>query len=269
MIRVQRTVCHVAYDEPASGVLNMAVDETRLAQAAATTGEVDTQSLWLRFYRWNEPTLSLGYFQRLADRADHPVSAGCPVVRRSSGGGAILHDRELTYSLVAPGGHPLARQPLAMYEAMHRSLIAALRAFRITAFLHDESPVEPFDPAASRTPFLCFRRRSGWDVLVDSPEIGSPPAKVCGSAQRRRRGAVLQHGSVLLARSGAAPELPGMAELAGIGIAPGELGCAWEKQLNLLYSWNLRLEDRSMSTAGPVLEAALTKYASAGFTARR
>ena len=76
----------------------MAVDEA-LLETAASLG-VPT----LRFYQWQEPTMSLGYFQEYADRLRHAASAGCPTVRRASGGGAIMHDRELTYSLAVPEG---------------------------------------------------------------------------------------------------------------------------------------------------------------------
>ncbi len=61
----------------------------------------------LRFYQWNQPTLSLGYFQSYEDRGRHAASQECTVVRRQTGGGAILHDRELTYSLILPATHPL------------------------------------------------------------------------------------------------------------------------------------------------------------------
>jgi len=70
--------------------------------------------------------LSLGYFQAYRDRARHPASAAAAVVRRLSGGGALLHDRELTYSLCLPATHPLARRSPELYEAVHRSLIDAL-----------------------------------------------------------------------------------------------------------------------------------------------
>src|SRR5688500_9559950 len=86
----------VITDPPASGAWNMAVDEALLESAA--TGSVAT----LRFYEWHEPTLSLGYFQPAADREQHAASRACPLVRRASGGGAIVHDRELTYSLAWP-----------------------------------------------------------------------------------------------------------------------------------------------------------------------
>ena len=81
------------HDPPAAGAWNMAVDEALLETAA------DSGVATLRFYQWNEPTLSLGYFQAATDRDQHPASRDCPLVRRASGGGAILHDRELTYSM--------------------------------------------------------------------------------------------------------------------------------------------------------------------------
>jgi hypothetical protein len=92
-------------DPPQNGAWNMAVDEALLLDA------IEDGSATLRFYQWSEPTLSLGYFQRYADRNQHHASRNCAIVRRQSGGGAILHDRELTYSLVLPPGHPLGRNP--------------------------------------------------------------------------------------------------------------------------------------------------------------
>ena len=82
-------------DPPADGLWNMALDEALLELA----GESGIPTL--RLYRWQPATLSLGYFQPYQDRESHPPSTTCPVVRRSSGGGAILHDRELTYSFTA------------------------------------------------------------------------------------------------------------------------------------------------------------------------
>ena len=74
----------------------MAVDEALVDDAAARG------TCWLRFYGWAEPTLSLGYFQGHEERLAHRPSRQCPVVRRMSGGGAILHDAEITYSLAIP-----------------------------------------------------------------------------------------------------------------------------------------------------------------------
>ena len=211
--------CRLIVDPPAAGSWNMAVDEALLAEAVA--GNVAT----LRFYQWNEPTLSLGYFQRYDDRHQHAASSACAIVRRQSGGGAILHDRELTYSLTLPPGHPLARDATALYTAVHNAFIQALAprlaegepAWRLR-LNGKESPV-----AASAEPFLCFQRRACGDLLLvgeqgreDVATNLAPQAyKILGSAQRRHRGAILQHGSFLIARSPAAPELPGWQELTG------------------------------------------------------
>ena len=189
-------LCRLFIDPPAPGSWNMALDET-LLESAADRGESS-----LRFYRWSRPTLSLGYFQPYDDRLRHEPSRNCSAVRRPSGGGAILHDREITYSLAVPPGNRLAAKHLTLYETVHAALIRALAGFAVDAQL---SPGRPGN-SGEKEPFLCFQRRCAGDVLLSD-------VKIAGSAQRRRRGAVLQHGSVLLARSAAAPELPGIAEL--------------------------------------------------------
>ena len=89
----------------------------------------------LRFYQWAEPTLSLGYFQAYADRAGHEASRSCAVVRRPSGGGAILHDFDVTYSLAVPEGHPLAANRLRTYRVVHDALIEVLADMGIAASL--------------------------------------------------------------------------------------------------------------------------------------
>ncbi len=196
-------------DPPQSGTWNMAMDEALLERAGCGGPAV------LRFYQWREPTLSLGYFQRFDDRHSHPASQGCAVVRRASGGGAILHDRELTYSITLSAGHRLSRRADDLYRVSHRALVEALEAFEVSAVLHE---VKGSSRATTNVaePFLCFARRAGGDVLVNQ-------WKVAGSAQRRSRGAVLQHGSIILGQSKSAPELPGLAELTGRRIEPLEL----------------------------------------------
>jgi len=208
------TACRLLLDPPAAGAWNMAVDEMLLEESAGTG-----LCFW-RFYTWEEPTLSLGYFQSYEDRCSHASSTKCPVVRRASGGGAILHDLELTYSCVWPEGHALAAGRLRLYEAVHASLIAVLAQFGVQASLCGEA-------AASQNasqPFLCFCRRSPGDVLVGA-------TKIAGSAQRRLRGAVLQHGSILLAQSAKAPELPGLAEVAALRLPANQLRDAWRDDL--------------------------------------
>ncbi len=165
-----------------------------------------------RWYRWAEPTLSLGHFQkgRAFDEAtaDAATVPDLPRVRRLSGGGAIVHHHEWTYALAVPRGHALAATPERFYEAVHRELIAALAAAGVTARLRGE------DGSDGPEPTLCFLRSDPRDVVVR--DAAGVVRKVVGSAQRRRKGAVLQHGSLLAATSPFAPEAPGLSELVGL-----------------------------------------------------
>jgi lipoate-protein ligase A len=230
----------------------MAVDEALLETAAA-----DGQCT-LRLYRWQEPTLSLGYFQNYGDRWQHAESSRAAVVRRPSGGGAILHDREVTYSLAIPSRHLLAVRRLECYEAVHVALVEVLAQWGIQAMLAARSE----HPAVRHEPFLCFQRRSPGDVLVGGSKIG-------GSAQRRAHGAVLQHGSVLLARSAAAPQLAGLEDVSGQAIPPDRLIKAWLIQLAdvLSATW----QDVPLSGAERHRAALLSaeKYASPVWTEHR
>jgi len=188
-------VARLIIDPPAPGPWNMAVDEALLR-----TAEI-AQRVTLRIYQWEQPTLSLGYFQAHAQRQAHPHSRDCPVVRRATGGGAIIHDREMTYSLTAPISDRLRHQGADWYRLVHRAWVNMLSQRGVQPRLQDQT-----NPALE-SEFLCFRRRAQGDLLLDDYKIG-------GSAQRRHRRAALQHGSLLLQRSAAAPELPGIAELA-------------------------------------------------------
>ena len=155
----------------------------------------------LRFYRWQEPTISLGYFQQYADRVHHTPSFSCPIVRRSTGGGAIIHDQELTYSFCTPAVNRIPSDHCRLYSHFHESLIAVL----LSRGVHAETCGQT--QSHDRNTFLCFMRRSHGDVLIGEK-------KVVGSAQRRNRRTILQHGSILLRRSIAAPELSGIEEIA-------------------------------------------------------
>src|SRR5262245_4394959 len=105
---------------PQSGAWNMAVDEA-LLEESLRSGDV-----FVRLYHWSEPTISLGYFQKATDRDTSGRLATLPVVRRLSGGGAILHHHEQTYSCCLPPMHPMASQPLQLYDAIHSVVIEFL-----------------------------------------------------------------------------------------------------------------------------------------------
>jgi lipoate-protein ligase A len=233
------SLCRLLLDPPAAGAWNMALDEALLDQACGSSSQV-TQPTW-RFYRWSEPTLSLGYFQAEADRSEHKASAACPLVRRLTGGGAIVHDQELTYSLVVPAGHPLSIGRDRLYRLVHGALVTALSEFSLSATLC------PGGPAAPPEPFLCFQRRALGDVLLGND-------KIAGSAQRRRRGAVLQHGSLLLRHSAAAPELPGLEDLSDQAFPIDRLIPVWltalSSTLQLEFTpGSITDEERSRATA--------------------
>jgi lipoate-protein ligase A len=240
-----------------TGAMQMAIDEVLLDDAAAYG------KCWLRFYQWSEPTLSLGYFQPYADRSRHAESQRCPVVRRQTGGGAIVHDRELTYCLAMPLAHPLASDATRLYDAVHLALIEVLSAAGIAARLCGDETA-----SAEGSPFLCFQRRSAQDVV-------SGPAKICGSAQRRRRGAILQHGSLLLAASAQAPELPGLAELQPIGERLGQMLEAtqvariWAKQIGARLLLELSAGQLPAALEASAAALAGAKYADSAWTRRR
>ena len=240
-------------DEPLCGVWNMAVDEA-LLESAAEEGRPT-----LRFYQWREPTLSLGYFQFAADRNQHQASSACPLVRRSTGGGAILHDRELTYSFALPRGQAGGPRMQSLYYAVHETLVEALADQGIPASLFAGETLLQITGAE---PFLCFERRATGDVLVRG-------AKICGSAQRRRKNALLQHGSVLLAHSTCAQELPGVQELAGVHLSAVGLTQAWiprlERRLEMRFE-NSGLTETEL-LAAKRLEA--EKFGHAGWSLRR
>ena len=228
----------------------MALDEA-LLEAAQSEGMAT-----LRFYSWREPTLSLGYFQAAADRGLHPASADCALVRRASGGGAILHDCELTYSIALPHGHLLALRAQDLYEAVHESLIETLAEMGIAATRFD-GPRRSVDQ-----PFLCFERREPGDVIAGRMKIG-------GSAQRRQRGAVLQHGSVLLGRSKFALELPGIRELFSAEVNIEMLRQAWLPRLAKPLSMDISEWTVPDSIIRQAREIAQKKFGDASWTKRR
>lgn len=244
--------CRLIVDGPAAGAWNMAVDELLLEEAASA------ERATLRFYEWSQPTLSLGYFQPIAQRAAHLPSRNCAIVRRCTGGGAILHDRELTYSLTLPSKHPLAADTIALYRKLHGALVAALGSLGAEAAINETR----CGHAPDHEPFLCFERREVGDVLIGR-------AKIAGSAQRRRHGGLLQHGSVLLARSQAAPELPGVEELTGRPLRPAELRGVWRNEL--ADRLELRFEPATLDgqQRRRVEAIAAERYADAGWTGKR
>lgn len=231
----------------------MALDEA-LLEAAEAEGVAT-----LRFYAWREPTLSLGYFQSHSDRQGHLASLSCALVRRASGGGAIMHDRELTYSVAMPMAGRDSGRAEWLYDVAHDSLVETLAGFGIVArrWANDSTSQN-----GAAQPFLCFQRRAKGDVLIGD-------WKVCGSAQRRHRNAVLQHGSVILKQSDHAPELPGVTELSGRPLDIDTLREAWLPRF--AERLGLVLESSSICDSIRTAAAAISarKFANQVWTERR
>jgi len=172
----------------ADAATNMAVDEAILL--AHSAGKVPPT---LRFYGWQPAAVSLGYFQRATSEIDldkckaHQVD----VVRRLTGGRAVLHDAELTYSIVVQEDYPLIPKTItASYRYFSDGLLAGLTALGIQAKM--TVPVAAYgqgkkQPASA----ACFDAPSHYEVTVHG-------RKMIGSAQVRKNGVILQHGSVLL-----------------------------------------------------------------------
>ena len=213
-------------DPARDGATNMAVDEAMLLAAGH-----DSTRPTLRLYRWAEPTLSLGYFQPFGEIDSQPPAVrGLPVVRRMTGGGAIVHAGELTYCLLTPTwalpallGTPAEGEskPAGLYDWMHTALAEAIASLAGRRGVLDRPLAEAGSAAggAQRGPFWCFQRRGRFDLLGGGE-------KIAGSAQRRTARAVLQHGSVILRRSFPAQPGGALSELLGRGVGFDELAAA-------------------------------------------
>ena len=188
-------------DDDLSGPLNMARDE-HLLQRAIATGRPS-----LRLYGWERLTLSLGRAQKLDRRMDLAAchALGLPMVRRSTGGRAVLHGQDLTYAVAAPlaassgvsapgagdrsgpSGLPFGGGVLSTYRAISDVLVAFFRGLghepRVQAYAGRER-------VALASP-NCFATPSAFEILIDGK-------KLVGSAQRRRAEGFLQHGSIPL-----------------------------------------------------------------------
>jgi lipoate-protein ligase A len=178
---------------------NMGLDQALLEAARA----VPT----LRFYTWSPDTLSLGYFQRFDDVPG--VEKAGAVVRRITGGGAIHHVNELTFSIAVASSHDLYQGSIAdSYVRIHDAIAAALASHGIEAQLRGAQPAGSDREGTG----MCFHRSTALDLVWNG-------AKGVGSAQRRTRGRILHHGSIKLGTS----PLEGEIATVGGGLTPQQL----------------------------------------------
>jgi len=251
------------WDEPAPGPENMAADEVLAAEAVALDRPL------VRIYGWSEPTVSLGGFQRLADARASTAIAGLPLVRRPSGGGAIVHGTDLTYAVAVPRSHAWGGDPQRLYDVFHESLAAELRERGVTALRHPGRN----RAAGDEERLLCFDRRARGDLVVQTAAGDTDGDKILGSAQRRLRGTVLQHGSLLLQP----PPLPAATHVGLLRLHPP--AATWDLR-QLVAAWLARvaaaaggpLETRAAAytpaRSRPIAEAAL-RFREAAWLGRR
>ncbi|HEV3243707.1 MAG TPA: hypothetical protein VGZ31_04780 [Chthoniobacterales bacterium] len=167
-----------------SAAVNMAIDEALLETA-------ETPSI--RFYKWDHPALSFGYFGKFADVRSYAPEHD--LVRRWTGGGIVFHGDDLTYSIVIPEAAPaFSESPMSIYEKIHGALAEALIAegkaavlFRRDALLRVRD-MQKHVPPISRAD-SCFANPVRADVLSNG-------RKIAGAAQRRTRHGLLQQGSI-------------------------------------------------------------------------
>ena len=169
---------------PRSAAMNMAIDEALLQTAELPS---------IRFYRWNSPSLSFGYFGRFSNVARY--AAERDLVRRWTGGGIVFHGDDLTYSIIIPAHDEMFVQSSAfIYAAIHSALCDVLDNLGLRAAL--VGPTDPDDAGAAVNDRgyngVCFANPVRADVLVNG-------RKVAGAAQRRTRAGLLHQGSIQLA----------------------------------------------------------------------
>jgi lipoate-protein ligase A len=233
----------------AAGATNMARDEAML-ESAAGRGVAS-----LRFYTWTEPTLSLGYFQPSAAREAQWLSP-LAWVRRSTGGAGIIHHHELTYSFALPS-RPEWKSNESWICRFHH-LVRDLLASRGIA-----SSVVGCGEERKLGEVLCFLHQTPGDLVIEG-------AKVAGSAQRKLRGALLQHGSILLRASEHAPELRGINDFAGKALfAPESLAESLSERFAAKTGAHLEAGDWTAEerVCVPVIEG--EKYANAAWNGKR
>jgi lipoate-protein ligase A len=181
-----------------TGFMNMAIDEAIMI--AHREGLVPPT---IRFYQWSPAAVSLGYFQDLEKEIDVDVckNLGIDIVRRPTGGKAVLHDKELTYSFIIRENHPLVNDSiLETYKKISGGIIRGLSYLGIKAELvplrEKLKRTLSGNKAKSKIPHsdiksICFSVPSQYEVRVEDK-------KIVGSAQVRKREIVLQHGSLLI-----------------------------------------------------------------------
>lgn len=174
---------------PSSPSFNMALDEALL-----TWHSENRIPPVIRFYEWSPATLSIGYFQKVYKDIDleSVKKLGLGFVRRPTGGRAVLHEAELTYSIIVTEQHP--KMPVTVTEAyriLSEGLLLGFQQLGLQANFSIPDTEEKQQDLKKPKSAVCFDAPSWYELVVEGK-------KVAGSAQTRQKGVILQHGSILL-----------------------------------------------------------------------
>jgi lipoyl(octanoyl) transferase len=168
---------------------NMALDEALLEWNSK-----GAFSPVIRFYGWNPPTLSIGYFQKVEKEINIEAvkNQGIGFVRRPTGGRGVLHEHELTYSVIVPESHPMMPNTVAeAYRVISEGILKGFHQLGLEAYFAVPETTEERELLKSPHSAVCFDTPSWYELVVEG-------RKVAGSAQTRQKGVILQHGSILL-----------------------------------------------------------------------
>jgi lipoate-protein ligase A len=213
------------------GPLNMAADEVMLEAAVAGVAS-------LRVYTWDPPTVSLGYFQKHDERLADLRLAAMPWVRRPTGGGAIIHDQDLTYAIALPKAWLGGLAAACWHDRIHHALAQLMNRQQVPAALASGERPRPTDLG-----YLCFAVPQPGDVLLNG-------VKIIGGAQRLRAGALMQHGSIQFAPL-------------------RERGDELVRELARALGWQIRAEDWTAAEKSRIEELARDKYGTDAWNKKR
>lgn len=188
-IKVEKAKWYFINSGPCSPSYNMAMDEALLDWHSE--GLIPPV---IRFYQWNPATLSIGYFQTVEKEIDMEAvkRLGLGFVRRPTGGRGVLHEHELTYSVIVTESYPsMPATVTEAYRVISEGLLLGFQNLGLNAYFSIPNTDEQKENLKKPKSAVCFDAPSWYELVVEGK-------KVAGSAQTRQKGVILQHGAILL-----------------------------------------------------------------------
>jgi len=171
-----------------SPAYNMALDEALLTWHSR--GDIPPT---IRFYGWNPATLSIGYFQQFEKEINMNMvkEKGLGFVRRPTGGRGVLHEHELTYSVIVSEEHPFMPASVTeAYRVISTGLLEGFKQLGLEAYFSVPESAKEKEALKNPRSSVCFDAPSWYELVVEG-------RKIAGSAQTRQKGVILQHGSIV------------------------------------------------------------------------